>query len=388
MHIPQSAESTYFSTDFIDKLTVDQRGEGESSVTANNITQIAQQNISQINHFQVDDNGLSEKLKRCKSREIDTVATQNLVYKEELQQLRNPGIKIITQKDCSNFIKACEIGDIQIVKEFINQGIDIDVKNEVGKTALICAAASGHKDIVALLLQNHAQIDARDNFDSTALIYAAASGHRDVVALLLKHNAQVDIEDDFDATALIHATVHGHKDIVELLLKKNALINLRSCFHMTALMHAAFLRHSEIVALLIEKEPGLDIGHLNLLLKKFPELSFLKELDLKMRRHPADKTLFVAIATLLKSVSKKINQEKAINWEPQLEEKLESQLIEILNIKSIIDIRTLDRKHFIDLDYVNSLELCMPKEVQFFHARLQKTRENSQYTDISFIFQE
>jgi len=48
-------------------------------------------------------------------------------------------------------LNACEIGDLEKVKQLLESGADVNAKNKYGWTALILASEEGHKEIVELL---------------------------------------------------------------------------------------------------------------------------------------------------------------------------------------------------------------------------------------------
>lgn len=51
----------------------------------------------------------------------------------------------------SDLIQACRNGDLEKVKELVKNGVDVNVKNFKGKTALHRAARYGYSEIVKYL---------------------------------------------------------------------------------------------------------------------------------------------------------------------------------------------------------------------------------------------
>ena len=91
------------------------------------------------------------------------------------------------------FHAAAEAGNLEVVKLFVEAGIDIDATNNYGSTALHVAAGSGHLEIVKYLVGQGVSVTATNNYGSTALYVALARNHTDVAGYL---KAVVDDGDD------------------------------------------------------------------------------------------------------------------------------------------------------------------------------------------------
>jgi ankyrin repeat protein len=50
--------------------------------------------------------------------------------------------------DSGRFLRAAEKGNLDEVKKLLNQGIDVNIKDNEGNTALILASLYGHLEIV------------------------------------------------------------------------------------------------------------------------------------------------------------------------------------------------------------------------------------------------
>ena len=87
------------------------------------------------------------------------------------------------------------------LKQYLNDGADINAKSELGFTALILAAFNGHTDIVQQLIAAGAHINAKNNDGNTALIEAAASGRTAIVQQLIAAGADDTIRNDRNKTA-------------------------------------------------------------------------------------------------------------------------------------------------------------------------------------------
>ncbi|KAG5152818.1 hypothetical protein JHK84_029290 [Glycine max] len=81
------------------------------------------------------------------------------------------------------------------------------------------AAAKGHNEIVALLLENGADVNSRNYCGQTALMQACRYGHWEVVQTLLLFRCNVMRADYLSGrTALHFAAVHGHVRCIRLVV--------------------------------------------------------------------------------------------------------------------------------------------------------------------------
>jgi ankyrin repeat protein len=98
--------------------------------------------------------------------------------------------------------EAVNEGDVDDVKELISEVPDVDVRDEVGRTALHYAAITGDIVIAAALLNAGADPDLTDVDGRVPLHYAALSCHADMAAMLLGADADYRIIDDDDESPL------------------------------------------------------------------------------------------------------------------------------------------------------------------------------------------
>lgn len=99
--------------------------------------------------------------------------------------------EIQKRKDVERFHHACLWGYYGEVHEFIESGIDINIRNESGQTPLMssCSTSSNY-DIVELLIQSGADINIKDMYGNTALDYAKKAKDEKVINLLMNHGAK------------------------------------------------------------------------------------------------------------------------------------------------------------------------------------------------------
>ena len=89
------------------------------------------------------------------------------------------------------FLDAAGNCDEAVVEAMLQEGMDPNVKNADGLTALHQAAIENSPKIAALVLGQGADVNAKDNDWWTALHAAAACGNWRIASALIRHDADV-----------------------------------------------------------------------------------------------------------------------------------------------------------------------------------------------------
>jgi len=131
-------------------------------------------------------------------------------------------------------------------------------------TALQKAARNGYLNAVELLLKIGEGSQVMGPEDSPLLVDAAASGHEQLVGLLLQNGTDPDQQDIWGNTAVLAAIFHGpHPQIVEMLLQAGANVNAKGrgspySLSVTPLHLACSIGSLKITRLLIHR--GADVN--------------------------------------------------------------------------------------------------------------------------------
>ena len=139
------------------------------------------------------------------------------------------------------WFNACEEESLEKIKYYTKQGIDINLRNEEGETALINLCAYGNEIIVEYLLKKGANVDIYDNGGYTALHAAVHQGNYKCAKLLIKYGANINavtsyMHDNPMSVLMIACFTDGYK-FVKLLIKKGVDINYKNVAGETALMY-------------------------------------------------------------------------------------------------------------------------------------------------------
>ena len=172
------------------------------------------------------------------------------------------------------FLASAEKGEIDVVALFLDAGMDADVRNKSGQTALMAAARKGQCAAIEMLLDRGASVNLKDNEGVMALHYAAgAPGDFKCLKTLIAHGADVKSRTSRGSTPLIYAIslpemppigeslASDELAKVKLLLDKGTDINAKYHGGYSPLMRATIFGNLEIIKLLLDR--GADTKAVN-----------------------------------------------------------------------------------------------------------------------------
>lgn len=140
-----------------------------------------------------------------------------------------------------NFFRAAYSGQTEVVRTYIENGVDPNAINDDGieMTALMYAASNGKVEVIKYLLTHGADINRRKKSGATALMLAANSNNEDAVNILLESGAEPNIRDKMENTALIFAVMRENQSIIRILSNKGLGLEQRGIFRRNPLVLAA-----------------------------------------------------------------------------------------------------------------------------------------------------
>jgi ankyrin repeat protein len=165
-------------------------------------------------------------------------------------------------------------GHVQVAKELLEHGADIEAKDDEGDTPLHNFAWKGHLAFVIELLGYGADIDSKNNVGSTPLHFAAMEGRLAIVIELLGHGAEIrsnesngtttilgkrksrganiNVKNNIGNTPLHFAGVHGSLPVVKALLNGGADISAANNLGELPVHQAVSWRKSAVAKYLLQ----------------------------------------------------------------------------------------------------------------------------------------
>ena len=183
------------------------------------------------------------------------------ILKESDCYMGNPSSDSVSDYFDYSIFEAVELADFSDLKEFIDEGIDINQLNSSGESPLVLAAQNHFYEGVQLLVDNGADLDRDGGEALSSLIPSQGKPSEDnkrAIKLLLDHGAPITPPDTW--SALHSAASNRHcSEILELLFEYDLDVNINRESGNTPLMAAAAAGADTSVLLLVERGADLEL---------------------------------------------------------------------------------------------------------------------------------
>jgi ankyrin repeat protein len=171
--------------------------------------------------------------------------------------------KFRDKKNKTAMTYACELGDIESIKAFLDFSsgkIKVNTGQGVERmTPLMYAASQGNYELAEFLLERKARVLSKDKFKRTALIMAVRNGHTRLASLLLQHGSEWNHADSSYNTPLHYAAGSGFIECIDLLIKHGADVNAQNSWKVTPITISMLNNHLGTVKRLLQ-EPTVDVN--------------------------------------------------------------------------------------------------------------------------------
>jgi len=179
-----------------------------------------------------------------------------------VQKLLATGIKPDThgKKEALPLLAAAHLPGpvaLDIMDALLKAGANPDVRDQLGRSALIISAQAQQPALVERLLHSGADSGLQDNSGHTALMYAALNANEPIAAMLAAEKTAIDKRDNEGNTALLLAISAGNANVVATLVAAGASTQANKA-GVTVLMLAAARAQDGIVKKLLNTGTKVD----------------------------------------------------------------------------------------------------------------------------------
>lgn len=134
---------------------------------------------------------------------------------------KDGNIQQLTADGSSLLMMAIDAECAQCINVLLEKGVDINVVNQNGQSALSSAIIAGNVDLAKTLISRGARVDTyHNNLNYNLIMHVAATGQNELLKELVKNQAKtiIDQQDRQGMTALMYASKEGFADTVKILL--------------------------------------------------------------------------------------------------------------------------------------------------------------------------
>uniref|UniRef100_A0A3Q2DBX0 Si:ch211-272n13.3 n=1 Tax=Cyprinodon variegatus TaxID=28743 RepID=A0A3Q2DBX0_CYPVA len=175
------------------------------------------------------------------------------------QLLKKNDVNQVDKESRTALHVACATGHAEVVQLLVDSKAKLDLRDNQHRSALMKAVQGQHEGCLTILLENGASPNLEDINGNTALHLAANIPSLSMAGLLLHHGAEINAQNKEGFTPLTVAVREDRLEMAEFLLKETADVNSLDREHRSPLMLAAGGGQHRMVKLLLQFQPDVTI---------------------------------------------------------------------------------------------------------------------------------
>lgn len=296
--------------------------------------------------------------------------------------------------------------DIQKVQKQIDRGIDLDKKDEKGRTILFSLVAKRKMDAIKLLLRNGANLTVEDKYTKTVLDEACEKSDGVMIRFLLDNGFDINRKNSSGRTIFQDVALLGNYKNFQILMNYPINFNIKDSYGRTVLFDAVDGKNIDILTDVINNIATLntlDENHQTALFRalqkenpRIAETLILNGINVNFMDKDGQNALFSAIlmgAKIIPLIKLLMRKGININIVDNHNKNIMDELLHIVSLQNG-DEKFLEGKYKLitpQNDYMSLAQLFIENglKLDMVHmdgkTTLQKEVENKNFTNIEFL---
>ena len=149
--------------------------------------------------------------------------------------------------------------DINKIQKYIEKGIDINKKDEKGRSILYILSAKRKIDAIRILLKNNVNINIEDRYGRTVLDEAALRSDGIMIRFFLDNGFDINRKNSMGRTILQDVALEGDYKIFQILMNNRPDFNIKDSYGKTVLFDAVEGQNINIIKDVVNNVDSLNI---------------------------------------------------------------------------------------------------------------------------------
>ncbi|QKE29895.1 ankyrin domain-containing protein [Arcobacter acticola] len=149
--------------------------------------------------------------------------------------------------------------DINKIQKYIEKGIDINKKDEKGRSILFILSAKRKIDAIRILLKNNININIEDRYGRTVLDEAALRSDGIMIRFFLDNGFDINRKNSMGRTILQDVALEGDYKIFQILMNNRPDFNIKDSYGKTVLFDAVEGQNINIIKDVVNNVDSLNI---------------------------------------------------------------------------------------------------------------------------------
>ena len=163
-----------------------------------------------------------------------------------------------SDSEIASLFQAIRENNTKSAQAVINAGVDVNARDQFGKSPLHCTFMYGNLEIVEMLLNAEADVNERDSNGNTLLHDSFLYRTPYIFKSLVDAGAEINVQNEDGRTPLHLAALRNYPEIVKLLVDAGANLELQNKYGRTPLHEASLINNPNIAKTLLDARANAE----------------------------------------------------------------------------------------------------------------------------------